>query len=111
MSVQWSFEKGPVEKKDPPCATCRPPLMPENAPAFIVYDRCGDEWMTGGMDGALIAIPGPSIESALNISMIVDPEERQILFDQVKTIARTIAGEIAEDRAKRREAERANRGN
>jgi hypothetical protein len=101
-SEQFAFEKVAPPKKSPPCATCRPPLMRENAPAFEVWDRCGDEWITAGYDGAPIAIAGPSIEAALNISGVTDPDERAYLFDQVKTISRVVVSELAQDRERKR---------
>lgn len=75
--------------------------MKENVKALTVYDRCGDEWMTAGMDGVLMSIAGPSIESAMNVTGIFDQQERARVYDQVKLISRAVA------RASRLEREKA----
>jgi len=87
---------------EPPCETCKPDdLFEENYKAMQVFERCGDEWMTAGMEGDLMAIPGTSIESALNVSGIIDQRERAIVFDQVKMISRAIVREAEKEKAKK----------
>ena len=77
--------------------------MPENIPAIQVWERCGDEWITAGMDGTRIAISGPSIETALNITQIFETRDRAVIFDQIKTISRTIAKELIKESEKGKE--------
>lgn len=92
--------------QDPPCETCKPePLMQENIPALMVYDRCGDEWITAGMDGVILALPSTSIESAMNITGILEPLERQRVYDKVKMISRAIVRESRIEREKARAKE------
>jgi len=76
--------------------------MRENAPALAVYDRCGDEWIHAGEEGAIMALPSPSIESAMNITGILEPLERQRVYDKVKMISRAIVSEsrIAREKAR-----------
>jgi hypothetical protein len=71
---------------------------------MAVFDRCGDEWITAGMEGIRIAIPGPSIETAMNITGITGADEREKVFDQVKMISRVIASELMKEREKNRES-------
>ena len=65
-----------------------------------VFDRCGDEWITAGMDGTRIALAGSSIEAAMNVSGIVDQRERTRTYDRVKTISRVIVGEFIKEKLK-----------
>jgi len=96
------FESGDVQNAEPPCNTCRPEdPFPENLTAFEVWGRCGDEWITAGMDGIRIAIPSQSIEAAMNITGLWDKRERQEVYDRVKRISRVIVAEINKERAKR----------
>ena len=73
--------------------------MTENLLVLSVFDRCGDEWMTGA-EGTLLAIGGPSIEAAMNATGIDDPEDRREIYDQVKLMSRVICREVAQERAK-----------
>ena len=102
--MPWETEA--VKKVDPPCETCRPELRPDNAPAMEVWSRCGDEWITIGESGMRITIPGPSIESALNITGINDPVMRRVIFDQVKLVSRSVAKAMNEERMKAMEDRR-----
>ena len=79
--------------------------MKENILALRVYDRCGDEWITAGMDGVLMSIPGTSIESAMNVTGIFDQRERARVFDQVKLISRAVAKASRIEREKARAKE------
>jgi hypothetical protein len=72
--------------------------MPENYTIMEVFDRCGDEWITRGGDGAIMALPGASIREALDISDITDIEHRQRIFDKVKTVSRAIVKEAGIER-------------
>lgn len=74
--------------------------MPENLSALQVYDRCGDEWITVGEAGVIVALPSPSIESAMNITGITDLKERRRVYDQVKRISREVAKESFREREK-----------
>lgn len=91
------------KKKEPPCETCKPAeLMPENFAAMQIYDRCGDEWIRAGEEGAIMALPSQSIEAAMNLSGIFDQAERQRVYDQVKMLSRAVVVESAKEREKRR---------
>jgi hypothetical protein len=68
-----------------------------------VYDRCGDEWITAGMDGLKLTISGPSIESAMNVTGITGQNERAETYDKVKLISRNVAQELAKEREKQQE--------
>jgi hypothetical protein len=101
QNTKLPFEKGEVIQLLPPCETCKPEdLHPDNFTAMEVLDRCGDEWITAGMEGIQIAISGPSIETAMNISGIFDQMERTRIFDQVKMASRKIAIELIKERNK-----------
>lgn len=65
-----------------------------------VYDYCGDEWITSGMNGEIIALPSSSIESVMNIIGITGLEKRQKVYDQVKMISRAIVKESRIEREK-----------
>lgn len=68
-----------------------------------VFSRCSDEWIRAGMEAVPIAIPAPSIESAMNITGIEGWECRRLIFDKVKLVSRVISKEMSikrqEDRA------------
>jgi len=96
------WEKKEPEKVEPPCETCRVDLMLENLDAAKVFNRCSDEWLTAGMDGARLAIPGPSIESAMNATKIFDQDRRTEVYDAVKIMSRAAANAMAEERERRR---------
>lgn len=90
---------------EPPCETCKPEeLFEENISAIQVFDRCGDEWITEGMEGTRIAISGPSIEAAMNVTGIFDQHERARVFDQVKTISRAVAKELIKESVRTKNA-------
>ena len=99
--MPWE-EVEPIEQIGPPCETCRPDLYPENVLAMEVFSRCGDEWITAGEIGMKIAISGPSIESAMNVTGVSKPRDRQVIFDQVKLISRAVAKAIHEETMKGR---------
>ena len=109
-STRFAFEKKPVRRVHPPCSTCRPVPMSEVFPVLVLWDRCGDEWMTGA-EGSLVAIAGPSIESAMNVGGIDDPEDRREIYDAVKVMSRVIAREVGKERARRMEETLAERNN
>jgi hypothetical protein len=79
--------------------------MRENAPALAVYDRCGDEWIHAGQEAIITALPSPSIESAMTITGILEPWERQKVYDKVKMISRAVVREsmIAREKARAKE--------
>lgn len=71
--------------------------------AMQVWGRCGDEWITAGMDGTMIAISSPSVESVMNLMGISDPQQRLMIYDRVKMISRVIAGELWKEKNMRKE--------
>lgn len=88
---------------EPPCATCRPGLVPENETALEIYSLCSDDWRTDAM-GGLRGLDAPAIVAALDIAGVTGRDRRR-LYEEVKLIGRTIAGELASER-KQREEER-----
>jgi hypothetical protein len=63
-----------------------------------VWDRCGDEWITAGANGIKIAISGPSIEAAMNVTGIRGEQARAGMFDKIKMVSRAVAGELFQER-------------
>lgn len=66
-----------------------------------VFELCGDEWITAGMNGDRIAIAGPSIEAAMNALGIKEEQERLKVYSRVKMASRAIVQEIIKERAKK----------
>ena len=51
--------------------------------------------------GGLIALPGPSIEAALNARQITNPDDRSMIFKAIKLISRTIVAEQRKEQAQK----------
>jgi hypothetical protein len=57
---------------DPPCSTCQVNLDPENAEVAEVYMTCRGQVITRGMDGQIIDISLPAVESAMRMIGVQD---------------------------------------
>jgi len=73
-----------MQKIEPPCATCRPPLLIDNVPAVQLYGYCSDQWRRGE-DGRRMTIANSDIIAALD-TMGIDDAERESVFAAVKQI-------------------------
>jgi len=58
--------------EQPPCSTCRTELYPENEDAAQVYMATRGQVITRGMEGVIVDISIPAIESAMRIFNVKD---------------------------------------
>lgn len=89
----------PVEKKDPPCGTCRPEILPDNDEAVSVYLRCSDQWRVAP-SGLRMGLEAGSVESVMRLMRV---RERLECFDKVRLISSEVAGMLAQEAEKERE--------
>lgn len=57
---------------DPPCISCRVDLLPENHDAAQVYMATRGQVITRGMEGVIVDISIPAVESAMRIFNVKD---------------------------------------
>lgn len=88
-----------MEKKAPPCETCRPGIHPDNLEAVTVYFRCSDQWRLAP-SGLRLGLEAASVKSVLELMQVADPLE---CFDQVRLLASEVAGLLAREAEKERD--------
>lgn len=90
------------KKNGPPCATCRPELLPDNDTAFAVYLRCADQLIVGPM-GDKIGLNFMAVRSFMDMEGIPDQAET---WERVQLLYGEIFRAQREDAERKREAER-----
>ena len=81
----------------PPCATCRPTLMPENAEAWNVYQRCQGQ--------LIMSYGGPVDINILAVLAMIDLlgiEDRLDCLEKVQAVAGKIIAEQHEEAERQR---------
>lgn len=63
----------------PPCVSCIPPLMPENADAMKVYLMVRNQVITVGM-GEVVDLHFPSVKMVMDLFSI---EDQRVCFEKV----------------------------
>lgn len=89
----------PVEIKAPPCATCRPEILPANDEAVAAYFRCSDQWIIAP-SGLRMGLLATSVNSVIEKMQVADELE---CFDAVRRIASEVAGLLAKEAEKARD--------
>lgn len=87
---------------EPPCAKCRPALLPANATAVEVYSRCSGQLIMG--PGGAVDINVLAVLEIMELYETPDPEET---LEKVQLIAGTVIRlQHEEAERRRREAQR-----
>lgn len=86
---------------EPPCATCRPELHPDNAEAHAIYLRTCNQLITSM--GGVLDINVLAVTTIMDLEGIADRRE---CMAKVQRIARTVISEQRRDHEAKREADR-----
>ena len=79
------WDRTPPEKKEPPCATCRPELLPESETVAAALARLQGQWLLDSR-GVPMALRIEAVESVLR-QMDVPEEERLEMLDELMRLA------------------------
>ena len=80
--------------RDTPCDTCRPELLPGNAPFVTLYSYVSDQWIMG-VSGA-VGLNMQAIALAMD-DFDIDRDERVLFSTKVRIIANTVLDALKED--------------
>lgn len=86
----------PSEKKEPPCATCQPLIIPENMEAVAAYFRSSDQWILAP-NGYRLGLLVPSVEAVLRMMRV---SEQLATFDKVMRIGAEVCAVLAKEAEK-----------
>ena len=99
-NTKAKWEKVTPVHKDPPCATCRPGLNPDNVQVLKLYRICADQWEGG--EGECSRVANTNVESAMRI-MATNEGERLHLLTEFKVLTARIAEVVSAEKERQRE--------
>lgn len=97
-SSRWDTAEDRARKAPgPPCATCRPTLLPGNMEAFEVFNQCDGQWIMG-LDGA-VALSIPAVATVMELEGVRD---RRGCLAKVLFLASVMLSEVRRKQSKQK---------